>query len=71
MNISKLWAKSGIFLLGLVTSSLASAHPGDHSFHNIIHFLTEPDHVAVMAVVVVVGVLAFWKLRKDSQQDKE
>jgi hydrogenase/urease accessory protein HupE len=46
----------------IALSSPAFAHPGDHSGTGLFHLLTEPDHlamVAVLLVVVVGGVLAF------------
>lgn len=45
------------FLLALL-SPLALAHPGEHHgglLHNLAHLLTEPDHIALMLLAVVVG----------------
>lgn len=43
-------------LASLVTllPSSALAHPGDHHDASLAHLLTEPDHLAMIAVVVVV-----------------
>ncbi|MES2540553.1 MAG: hypothetical protein V4583_08205 [Pseudomonadota bacterium] len=37
--------------------SAALAHPGDHHATGLVHLLTEPDHLAMIAVVV--GVLGY------------
>ena len=37
--------------------SAALAHPGDHPATGLVHLLTEPDHLAMIAVVV--GVLGY------------
>lgn len=34
--------------------SAALAHPGDHHATGLLHLLTEPDHLAMIAVVVAV-----------------
>ncbi|WP_170971814.1 hypothetical protein [Rhodobacter sp. SY28-1] len=46
-------------LLLLASASPALAHPGDHTTTGPAHFLTEPDHLALiaLALVVVVGVV--------------
>jgi hydrogenase/urease accessory protein HupE len=43
----------------------ALAHPGDHAGSGLWHFLTEPDHLALMALVLVVAVVAvkLWSRR--------
>jgi uncharacterized membrane protein len=41
----------------------AFAHAGDHSFATILHLLTEPDHLAMLALGVAVAVYATLKLR--------
>lgn len=44
---------------GLVAlTSPAFAHPGDHAETGLLHFLSEPDHVALLALAVVVGAVA-------------
>jgi hydrogenase/urease accessory protein HupE len=46
-------------LLLLATASPALAHPGDHGTSGLVHFLTQPDHLALMALALgVVVVLA-------------
>lgn len=52
-----------IAVLPLFSASAAWAHPGDHSHTGLPHFLTEPDHLAILAVAAIaVGVaLRVWK----------
>ncbi len=41
----------------------AFAHPGDHSHTGLFHFVTEPDHLAMLGIgVALVAYIAF-KLR--------
>lgn len=49
--------------LSLLTPTAAIAHPGDHSTSGILHMLTEPDHLALLAVIVAVAAFAIIKLR--------
>ena len=51
------------------TSGAALAHPGDHHFsvvNSLIHLLTEPDHMAMMATVFVVAAAAYYKFKRKS-----
>ena len=41
----------------------ALAHPGDHGAASLMHLLTEPDHLAMIALAVAVVVLVAVKLR--------
>ncbi len=41
----------------------ALAHPGDHGAAGLIHLLTEPDHLAMIALAVAVVVLVAVMLR--------
>ena len=40
----------------LATASPALAHPGDHGTSGLGHFLTQPDHLALLALALLVGV---------------
>ena len=42
----------------------ALAHPGDHTRVNLLHMLTEPDHLALIALGAAVLALVVYKLRK-------
>ncbi len=45
----------------------ALAHPGDHALsvlQSLAHLLTEPDHLALLVLVLGVGILAFSRLRR-------
>lgn len=52
----------------ITTSSVALAHSGEHALsvlNSLGHLLTEPDHLAVIAVgIVVVGVLFYKRSRR-------
>ena len=52
-----------LILLLSATPSLALAHPGDHGGQAVWHFLTEPDHLALMALALVVGVAVLIRYR--------
>lgn len=52
-----------LILLLSTTPSLALAHPGDHGGRGLWHFLTEPDHLALMALALVVGVAVVIRYR--------
>jgi hypothetical protein len=41
----------------------ALAHPGDHGAVRLLHLLTEPDHLAMIALAAAVVVLVAVKLR--------
>jgi hypothetical protein len=57
--------------LSLVAASTAFAHPGDHSRMSPLEFIqhyAEPDHLAFLALTVIVGVLAFrWGRRVEAK----
>lgn len=50
------------------TTTAAVAHPGDHALtvlNSLVHVLTEPDHLAMIAAaIVVVGALFYKRLRR-------
>jgi len=46
----------------LVLPSAALAHPGDHRTDGLLHFLSEPDHMALIALGAAVLGYAVWKL---------
>jgi hydrogenase/urease accessory protein HupE len=52
----------------VLTTGAALAHPGEHAFtllNSVAHVLTEPDHLAMIAVgVIVVGVLFYKRSRR-------
>ena len=56
----------------LVLAAMASpafAHPGDHVFSmlgSLVHLLTEPDHLAMMAVAAVVGFFIYRRARRSA-----
>lgn len=56
------------FSTGLLTISATSAlaHPGTHDFSftaSLFHLLTEPDHLAMMAVAAAAA-FGIWRWRK-------
>jgi hydrogenase/urease accessory protein HupE len=63
-------------MLPLLFSPVAYAHPGEHHgtlLDAIVHLLTEPDHLAMAAIAVLVGVVGVRLHRRRSQvraQDK-
>jgi hypothetical protein len=47
-----------------MTSTAAFAHPGEHGFsvlNSLWHLVTEPDHLVMLAVAVVVGAAVAYK----------
>lgn len=52
-----------LMLLTLATATPALAHPGDHATSGLVHFLTEPDHLALMALALAVAVVLVIKRR--------
>jgi hydrogenase/urease accessory protein HupE len=52
-----------LILLTLATATPALAHPGDHATSGLAHFLTEPDHLALMALALGVAVVLVVKRR--------
>lgn len=54
------------FGLALIAPTAAFAHAGDHSSsfaQNIVHALTEPDHVAIALGVLALGYAAYRYVR--------
>ena len=51
-----------VFTLFAFAPSCAFAHPGDHSGDGLIHFLSQPDHAALIALGAAVLGYAVWKL---------
>jgi hypothetical protein len=50
--------------LGLATlTSPAFAHSGDHAETGVLHFLSEPYHLALLALAAVVGVITVARYR--------
>ncbi|MDB6176558.1 hypothetical protein PAF17_03460 [Paracoccus sp. Z330] len=49
-----------------ILPTLASAHVGDHSHVGPDHLLTQPDHLGVIGVVVVVALGAWLWIRSRS-----
>jgi hydrogenase/urease accessory protein HupE len=58
--------KRGLSVLSLIAPSAAVAHPGEHQGAGIFHLLTEPDHLAMMAVGAAVAVFVVLKWRSRS-----
>lgn len=46
-----------------VVPSAALAHPGDHRFADLVHLVSEPDHLAMLALGVAVLAYAVFMLR--------
>ena len=42
----------------------ALAHPGDHAQANLLHMLSKPDHLAMLALGAAVLALLVYRLRK-------
>lgn len=49
-------------LLALAPTA-ALAHPGEHRFADLVHLVSEPDHLAMIALGVVVVAYTVYKLR--------
>ena len=47
-------------LLAALLPGAALAHPGDHSATGFQHTLTQPDHLALLAVVVMAAAALRW-----------
>jgi hydrogenase/urease accessory protein HupE len=43
-----------LFTLVALAPSAALAHPGDHRTDGLLHFLSEPDHLALLVLGVAV-----------------
>jgi hydrogenase/urease accessory protein HupE len=59
-------------MLLLIFSPLAYAHPGEHHgnmLNAVVHLLSEPDHLAMALIAVVVGVAGarFYRRRAASR----
>ena len=56
--------KRAIVLLSLAPGA-ALAHPGDHSHARLMHLVTEPDHLAMIALAAAAawGLWALWVRR--------
>ncbi len=52
-----------ILCLLLLAPSAALAHPGDHSHAGVLHLLSEPDHLAMIALGVAIVAYVAVKLR--------
>jgi hydrogenase/urease accessory protein HupE len=55
---------SSLVLAGVATPALA--HPGDHSYDlakSLFHLLTQPDHLAMLAVAIAAIAFAVFKFR--------
>lgn len=71
MNIVK---KSLLAIAGIAASAQALAH-ADHShsiggvFANLMHQLTEPDHLAMIITGVVVAVVGYKTLKNKKSED--
>jgi hypothetical protein len=50
------------FTLLALAPSAALAHPGDHRGDGLLHFLSQHDHAALIALGAVVLGYAVWKL---------
>jgi len=57
--------------LGIAIATTASAHPGNHthmSLLDVVQHYAEPDHLALLALTVIVGVLAYrWGRRIEAK----
>ncbi len=66
--------KKKFFALTLVLfSPLAMAHPGEHHMGwlaGIAHLLSEPDHLAMLLLAVVVGAYGALALRRRARVNK-
>jgi hydrogenase/urease accessory protein HupE len=55
--------------VGALAGGFAHAHPGDHGpdlWQAVVHLLSEPDHLAGLALVVLIAVCAVRRMRKAS-----
>ncbi|MFM7444914.1 MAG: HupE/UreJ family protein [Tabrizicola sp.] len=51
------------FLLTALASP-ALAHPGDHEGSGLVHFLTQPDHLAILALAGLVVAFVVYRVRR-------
>jgi len=61
--------KRFLLLPALLAASAVQAHPGLHVmgfWENLVHHLTEPDHLALFAAVVAGGALLWRRSRRRS-----
>ena len=47
----------------LLLPQLAQAHPGHHAQASPLHLLTQPDHLATIALITALGAAAWFLLR--------
>ena len=53
--------------LTAVLSAIATpalAHPGDHAATGLVHLLTEPDHLAILALAGLVVAFVVYRVRR-------
>ena len=50
-------------LLASLAPSAALAHPGEHRFANLLHLVSEPDQLAMIALGAAVVAYTVYKLR--------
>ena len=48
----------------LLAASPALAHPGDHGATGLVHLLTEPDHLAILALAGLVVAVVVYRARR-------
>jgi hypothetical protein len=49
---------------GLIVAAMAGtaqAHPGPHAKEALLHFLTEPDHLAALLLPMAIGIVGLWR----------
>lgn len=56
-------ALAALTLPSLVLPGAAMAHPGDHHGASPVHLLTQPDHLATIAMIAALAVVAWLVLR--------
>jgi hydrogenase/urease accessory protein HupE len=65
--------RTSIALLFALTASSAFAHPGDHHgslLTTLWHLVSEPDHLALIAIAVAVGATLAIALRRRARNKK-
>jgi hydrogenase/urease accessory protein HupE len=74
---SRLGARMASGLAVALSAGAALAHPGHDStpmlglLEGLVHLLTEPDHLAMLAIAVIAGVAGAraWRARRASRRD--
>jgi len=64
LSLARAFASGAMLLAGL-----AHAHPGDHGhdlWQAVMHMLSEPDHLAGIALVILVASFGLNRLRKSA-----